>query len=64
MEEFEYPQDAFKANIGKNDFDEIDSQYVESKNKYYLINIFQNFMLMKIIIIIISMWLNKFIKAQ
>ena len=37
MEEFEYPQDAFKrANIGRNDFDEIDSKYVDSKYKHLI----------------------------
>ena len=37
MEEFEYPQDADKkANIGRNDFDEIDSQYVDSKYKHLI----------------------------
>ena len=35
MVEFDYPQDAFKrANIGRNDFDEIDSQYIDSKYKH------------------------------
>ena len=35
MVEFDYPQDAFKrAKIGRNDFDEIDSQYVDSKYKH------------------------------
>ena len=35
MVEFDYPQDAFKrANIGRNDYDEIDSQYVDSKYKH------------------------------
>ena len=35
MVEFDYLQDAFKrANIGRNDFDEIDSQYIDSKYKH------------------------------
>ena len=35
MVEFDSPQDAFKrANIGRNDFDEIDSQYIDSKYKH------------------------------
>ena len=37
MVEFDYPQDAFKrANIGRNDFDEIDNQYVDSKYKHLI----------------------------
>ena len=35
MVEFDYPQDALKrVNIGRDDFDEIDSQYVDSKYEH------------------------------